>query len=122
MLTESGLLPRAGLVAAVMLALAGCSGGELSAEDVQDSVLEGLAEQDIEAHQVDCPTGVEATVGTVVVCRVELADPDAFGQPVDRVRVVVTEVSGKQVRYRVEPLAVGVADDQGLDDSSVTTP
>ncbi|MCK0112817.1 DUF4333 domain-containing protein [Ornithinimicrobium sp. F0845] len=109
------------VVAAAALLLGGCAGGEVSAADVQQSVRDGLATQGIEVQSVTCPTGVEATVGTVAVCTVELVDEDAFGQPVDRVRVVVTEVSGDELRYRLEPLAVGVPDDHGLTDDHTTT-
>jgi len=105
-----------GVVAVVALLLGGCAGGEVSAADVQQSVRDGLASQGIEVQSVTCPAGVDSTVGTTVVCTVELWDEEAFGQPVDRVRVVVTEVRGDEVRYRLEPLAVGVPDDHGLSD------
>lgn len=107
-----------GLIAAVLLG--GCAGGEVSAADVQQSVRDGLATQGIEVQSVTCPHGVDSTVGTVVVCSVQLWDQEAFGQPVDRVRVVVTEVRGDEVRYRLEPLAVGVPDDHGLTDDVQT--
>lgn len=103
---------RAGVVlAASALVLSGCGGGTVGADSVQQSVRDGLAGQGIDPRSVSCPDGVEASVGESVVCGVELWDEAAFGEPVDRIRVVVTEVSGDQVRYRLEPLAVGVPDD-----------
>lgn len=110
-----------GVVAAVALLLGGCAGGEVSAADVQQSVRDGLASQGIEVQGVTCPSGIDSTIGTTVVCDVQLWDENAFGQPVDRVRVVVTEVSGDEVRYRLEPLAVGVPDDHGMTDTDTTT-
>ncbi len=100
-----------GMVAAMVLTLTGCGSGTVSADSVQQSVRDGLASQGIEPRSVSCPEGVEASVGESVVCTVELWDEAGFGEPVDRVRVVVKEVSGDQVRYRLEPLAVGVPDD-----------
>lgn len=98
------------LAAAVLLA--GCSGNpQVSAGAVQQSVRDGLASQGIEPQSVSCPEGVPARVGATVVCEVALWDENAFGEPVDRIRVVVTQTEGEQVRYRLEPLAVGVPDD-----------
>lgn len=99
------------VVAAAMLVLTGCAGGEVSAADVQQSVRDGLATKGVEVRSVSCPAGVASEVGATVVCKVELWDEEALGEPVDRVRVVVVDVEGEQVRYRLEPLAVGVADD-----------
>lgn len=120
-----------GLVAATALLLSGCAGGEVSAAAVQQSVRDGLAGQGVEVRSVSCPTGVDSRVGSVVVCAVDLWDEEALGQPVDRVRVEVTEVDGDKVRYRLVPLAVGVPDDAQTgddqptddqsDDSSTTT-
>lgn len=109
-----------GLVAAAALLLSGCAGGEVSAAAVQQSVRDGLAGQGVEVRSVSCPAGVDSRVGSVVVCAVELWDEDALGQPVDRVRVEVTEVDGEQVRYRLVPLAVGVPDDAEHDDEQRT--
>jgi len=78
---------------------------------VQQSVRDGLATQGIEPRSVSCPEGLTASVGERVVCEVDLWDPAAFGEPVDRIRVVVVETDGDEVRYRLEPLAVGVPDD-----------
>lgn len=98
-------------VALSVLVLSACGSGTVGADSVQQSVRDGLATQGIEARSVSCPEGVGASVGHSVVCTVELWDETAFGEPVDRVRVVVKEVTGDQVRYRLEPLAVGVPDD-----------
>lgn len=105
-------LRRAGsLLVLAAVVLSGCARGEVSAGDLQQSVRDGLAAEGVALRTAECPSGVAATVGATVVCQVELADDHALGEPVDRVRVVVTSVDGEQVRYRLEPLAVGVADD-----------
>lgn len=104
--------PRAtvGVVALAAL-LSGCTGTTVSADAVQESVRDGLADQGIRTRSVSCPEGVQARLDASVVCTVELEDENAFGEPVDRVRVVVKETEGDQVRYRLEPLAVGAPDD-----------
>ena len=99
------------LLVLAAVALSGCARGEVPAGDLQQSVRDGLATEGVELRSAECPSGVAATVGATVVCRVELWDDQALGEPVDRVRVVVTAVEGEQVRYRLEPLAIGVADD-----------
>lgn len=110
------------MLALCALVLSGCGAGTVSAESVQQSVRDGLATQGIEPRSVSCPEGVEASVGQHVVCTVELWDEAAFGEPVDRVRVVVKDVTGDQVRYRLEPLAVGADDDaEPADESDPTT-
>lgn len=101
----------ASALAVVVVALSGCARGQVSSGDLQQSVRDGLAGDGVELRSAECPSGVAATVGATVVCRVELWDDQALGEPVDRVRVVVTAVEGEQVRYRLEPLAIGVADD-----------
>lgn len=108
---------RAGVVGLTLALLAGCGGSSVSANAVQQSVRDGLAAQGIEARSVSCPEGVEARIGATVVCQVELWDQGGFGEPVDRIRVVVKDARGEQVRYRLEPLAVGVPDD-----AEATTP
>lgn len=106
-----GVRGAASVLAVVAMALTGCARGEVPAGDLQQSVRDGLVAEGVELRSADCPSGVAATVGATVVCRVELRDDHALGEPVDRVRVVVISVEGEQVRYRLEPLAVGVADD-----------
>ena len=91
--------------------LSGCDGSTVSAGAVQQSVRDGLSDQGIQTQSVSCPEGVQARLGATVVCGVELQDENAFGEPVDRIRVVVKETEGDQVRYRLEPLAVGAPDD-----------
>lgn len=103
---------RAACLLAVVLTLSACSrGGEVPAGDLQQSVRDGLATEGVELRSVTCPSGVASRLGASVVCQVEFWEEDALGEPVDRVRIVVTSVEGDQVRYRLEPLAVGVADD-----------
>lgn len=108
---RSRLRGMGSLVALVAVALSGCARGEVSSGDLQQSVRDGLAAEGVQLRSAECPSGVAATVGATVVCLVELSDEHALGEPVDRVRVVVISVEGEQVRYRLEPLAVGVADD-----------
>lgn len=111
-------------VLAVALALlTGCGAKELSASAVEQSVRDGMATQGVELQSVSCPTGVAAEVDATVVCAVQLWHELALGEPVDRVRVVVNSVEGDKVRYRLEPLAVGVADDAPAtpDDAEQTT-
>lgn len=94
------------------LVLSGCGGNAtVSVDAVQQSIRDGLAAQGVEIQEVSCPEGVPARVEASVVCSVRLWDETAFGEPVDRIRVVVKETEGEQVRYRLEPLAVGVPDD-----------
>lgn len=107
----------AGLTA---LAVSGC-GGDLSAEDIEGSIRDGLADRGAEVDTVECPEAVAAEVEAMVVCEVDLRDEAALGEPVDRVRVTVTSVDGNEVRYRLEPLAVGVADDAGTLDEAEST-
>ncbi|QDO90130.1 DUF4333 domain-containing protein [Ornithinimicrobium ciconiae] len=102
---------RAAGLLAVVLTLAACSRGEVPAGDLQQSVRDGLATEGVELRSVTCPSGVASQLGASVVCQVEFWEENALGEPVDRVRIVVTSVEGDQVRYRLEPLAVGVADD-----------
>lgn len=97
--------------------LAGCS-DEVSSDEVNDSIREAMADQGIELSSVSCPSGVPPKVGATVVCPVELVGVDPLGVPVDRIRVVVTEVDGNEVRYRLEPLAVGTPDDAPAETSS----
>ena len=112
MLGKSGVRRSVGVLAAgVMLLLAGCAGGEVSAADVQQSVRDGLATKGVEVRSVSCPEGISSDIGSTVVCKVDLWDETALGEPVDRVRVVVVAVDGEKLRYRLESLAVGVADD-----------
>lgn len=94
-----------------LLLLAGCA-QEVARGDVEDSIREAMADQGVELTAVTCPGGVQAEVGASIVCEVELVGVDPLGVPVDRIKVVVTDVEGSEVRYRLEPLAVG-ADDQG---------
>lgn len=105
----------AALCAAVLLA--GC-GGELSVTDMEGSIRDGLAVEGAVVDTVGCPEVVGTEVGASVVCDVQLRDEDALGEPVDRVRVTVTGVAGREVRYRLEPLAVGVPDDAGSRDQA----
>jgi type IV pilus biogenesis protein CpaD/CtpE len=91
--------------------LSGCAAREVSATAVEQSVRDGMATQGVELRSVSCPQGVAAEVDATVVCDVDFRDENALGQPVDRVRVVVIATSGEEVRYRLEPLAVGVPDD-----------
>lgn len=98
------------LVAAVAL-LSGCSGQEVSATAVEQSVRDGMATKGLALHSVSCPEGVTANVGKTVVCAVEFEDPLALGHAVDRVRVEVIAADGDEVRYRLVPLAVGAPDD-----------
>lgn len=100
-----------GLLAVTAVLATGCSRGEVSAGDLQESVRTGLEQQGVELRSVSCPSGISAQLDATVICEVELWDEDAFGEPVDRVRVEVIAVDGQQVRYRLTPLAVGVADD-----------
>lgn len=115
--TRTGHAARATAVASAAILLTGC-GGELSLADVEESIRDGLADEGVELDSVDCPEGLAAEVGAAVVCDVELSDEDALGEQVDRVRVVVTSVDGNDVRYRLEPLAVGASDDAGTGDGS----
>lgn len=110
-MSGAGTARRGGFLALTLALLTGCGGSAVSAGAVQQSVRDGLAGQGVEIRSVSCPEGVEARVGATVVCQVELWDQTALGEPVDRIRVVVKEARGEQVRYRLEPLAVGVPDD-----------
>ena len=108
---------------ATVAVLSGCGAKEVSASAVEQSVRDGLATQGVEVQSVSCPSGVTADLGATVVCAVELWDEAALGEPVDRVRVVVTSVDGEKVRYRLEPLAVGVPDDaEATPDDTGATP
>lgn len=99
----------AGLVV-LAVALAGCS-KEVSRGDVEASIRTAMAEQGVEVIELRCPGGVAAELDASIVCDVELGGVDLLGQPVDRIKVVVTGIEGNEVRYRLEPLAVGEPDD-----------
>lgn len=99
------------LCAAATGMLSGCAERQVSAVAIEQSVRDGMATKGVELRSVGCPEGLEAKVDATVVCDVEFWDENALGQPVDRVRVVVISSSGEEVRYRLEPLAVGVPDD-----------
>ncbi|WP_256842649.1 DUF4333 domain-containing protein [Ornithinimicrobium cryptoxanthini] len=108
---------------AAVAVLSGCGAKEVSASAVEQSVRDGMTTQGVEVQSVSCPSGVAADVDATVVCAVQLWDEGALGEPVDRVRVVVTSVDGDQVRYRLEPLAVGVPDDaEATPDDAEATP
>lgn len=113
----------AGALIAAIAVLSGCGAKEVSASAVEQSVRDGMATQGVEVQSVSCPSGVAADVDATVVCQVEFWDEHALGEPVDRVRVVVTSVDGDRVRYRLEPLAVGVPDDAEApaDDAEATS-
>ena len=122
LIRSRGFATVAGLTVAVVL-LSGCGAKEVSASAVEQSVRDGMATQGVEVQSVSCPSGVTADLGATIVCAVEFWDEDALGEPVDRVRVVVTSVDGDKVRYRLEPLAVGVPDDAEAtpDDAEATS-
>ena len=112
-----------GALAAVVALLSGCGAKELSASAVEQSVRDGMATKGVDVTSVRCPAGVAAEVEATVVCEVQFFDEQALGHPVDRVRVVVNSVDGNKVRYRLEPLAVGVPDDAPAtpDDAEATS-
>jgi hypothetical protein len=93
------------LVALAVL-LGGCS-REVAADDIEASITEQVEQQGLVVQSVDCPAGLPPEVGATVVCDVELTGVDETGAEVDRFRVEVVEVEGDEVRYTLEPLAVG---------------
>ena len=99
------------LCAAATGMVSGCAERQVSALAVEQSVRDGMASKGVELRSVSCPEGLEAQVDATVICEVDFWDENALGQPVDRMRVVVIASSGEEVRYRLEPLAVGVPDD-----------
>lgn len=111
MLRKTRGLRAVGVCFAAVVLLSGCSGQEVSATAVEQSVREGMATQGVVLHSVSCPEGLAAELDATVVCAVELRDEFALGHPVDRVRVEVSAVDGEQLKYRLVPLAVGAPDD-----------
>lgn len=123
MLARSRGFRMVAAVAAAVALCSGCGAKELSASAVEQSVRDGMATKGVEVRSVSCPAGVAAEVDATVVCDVQFVDDHALGEPVDRVRVVVNSVEGDKVRYRLEPLAVGVPDDAEAtpDDAEATS-
>lgn len=105
---RSSALAVAGLALAV-LGLTGCS-QEVSAGDLEDSIREKLGEQGLQVESADCRDGLPPEVGATVICDVEIVGVDEEGGQVDRIRVEAVEVLDGQVRYNLEPLAVGDPD------------
>lgn len=117
--------PRAAAARAVVpllvaLALAGCS-RDVPQDQVEQSIREAMAEQGAVVTSLDCPRDLPPEVDATMICQVSMDGMLASGVAVDRIRVVVTEVAGREVRYRLEPLAVGAPDDAPApDDTSAT--
>jgi hypothetical protein len=113
----------AGALAALVL-LAGCA-QEVGASEVEQSIREAMGGQQVMIDSVECPSGLPAEEGAVIICPVTVFGVDDAGDPIDRIRVRVTAVEGTEVRYRLEPLAEGVPDDAEpedgpLDDTDTT--
>ncbi|WP_194288483.1 DUF4333 domain-containing protein [Ornithinicoccus halotolerans] len=117
---RAGAAARA--VAALLLgvALAGCS-RDVSQEQVEQSIREAMAEQGAVISSLDCPGDLPPELDARMICQVDMDGLLESGVEVDRIRVVVTEVAGREVRYRLEPLAVGAPDDAPAPDDSAAT-
>ncbi|GAA1158025.1 DUF4333 domain-containing protein [Ornithinicoccus hortensis] len=99
----------AGALALAALGLAGCS-QEVSAGDLEDSIREQADAQGLQLESVDCREGLPPEVGATVICDVEIVGVDEAGGQVDRIRVEAVEVNDDEVRFSLEPLAVGDPD------------
>ncbi|MBW8172288.1 DUF4333 domain-containing protein [Ornithinimicrobium sp. Arc0846-15] len=77
---------------------------ELSANELEPSIVQALSGQQIYVESVDCPGPLVGEPGETLNCSVS-GGADAQGAVVTEVRVVVTSVDGKDIRYRLEPIA-----------------
>ena len=90
------------VVAALVLALSGCSFSasvgtkKVSSADLERQVASKSAENDLVTSSVDCPAGLEATVGAVAQCDV-LANGLKY-----TATVKTTEVNGDSVLFDLE--------------------
>lgn len=83
--------------------LSGC-GLELSANELEPSIVQALSGQQIYVESVDCPGPLVGEPGETLNCSIS-GGSNAEGVVVTEVRVVVTSVDGKDIRYRLEPIA-----------------
>lgn len=115
-------LRRALTVALAGLAVAGLAGcaQEVGQSEVEQSIREAMAGQQVMLESVTCPGGLPAEQDAVIICQVSVTGVDDSGVPIDRIRVRVTRIDGSQVRYRLEPLAQGTPDDAPVDDAETT--
>lgn len=94
----------------VGLAVAGCS-RDVPQDQVEQSIREAMADQGAVITSLDCPGDLPPELDARMICQVAMDGVLSGGVEVDRIRVVVTEVDGREVRYRLEPIAVGAPDD-----------
>ncbi len=99
-----------GVAGLALLGLAGCA-QEVGQAEVERSITDTMAEQQVMLESVTCPGGLPAEDDAVIICQVTVFGVDDSGVPIDRIRVRVTEIDGQEVRYRLEPLAEGIPDD-----------
>lgn len=117
---QAGAAARAGGALLTLLVLAGCS-RDVPQDQVEQSIREAMAGQGATMQSLDCPGDLPPELDARMICQVDMDGVLATGVEVDRIRVVVTEVEGREVRYRLEPLAVGVPDDApSPEDDAVT--
>jgi hypothetical protein len=98
-----------GLVTVVApVALVGCA-QEVAGDEVEQSIVDAMTEQQVTLESVDCPEALPAELDAAIVCEVSVIGVNDLGAPVDRIRVGVTAIEGEEVRYRLEPLAEGAS-------------
>jgi hypothetical protein len=108
-----------GVAGLALAGLAGCA-QEVGRSEVEQSIREAMAGQQVMLESVTCPGGLPAEEDAVIICQVSVTGVDGSGVPIDRIRVRVTRIDGSEVRYRLEPLAEGTPDDAPADDAETT--
>jgi hypothetical protein len=108
-----------GVAGLALAGLAGCA-QEVGRSEVEQSIREAMAGQQVMLESVTCPGGLPAEEDAVIICQVSVIGVDGSGVPIDRIRVRVTRIDGSEVRYRLEPLAEGTPDDAPADDAETT--
>lgn len=108
------------VTAVVALSATACS-QDVAAEDVEQSIATAVEEKGVTLESADCPRALPPEADAEMICQVELDGP-IDGVEVDRIRVIVNEVEGREVRYRLEPLAVGAPDDAQPGETVEPTP
>lgn len=107
-----------GVGLATVTALSGCA-SDVSADELEDTIIAQYAEINTPVDSVDCPEDLPAEVGATLICQISFVGPTPGGYDYDRIRVEVDETDSNSVYYSLVLIAVGQPDDSPADGQPV---